>query len=194
MEKLLFINLYFFIIALVLAILEIQIEGPSGWARNLPTWKPSANIWYSKLYSKLMSGKALTGYHLTLFIFILLIFHLPFVFGLPFELVTWVQILSLFFMFTVLWDFLWFILNPSYPLKQFKSQHISWHKKWFLGIPLDYYLGLILSFMILIPVDAMTPRLQLINWWLINIAFFIVQIFVVYLFATHLLKIDQWRK
>ena len=30
---------YFFLIALILAHLEIQIEGPHGWAQKLPTWR-----------------------------------------------------------------------------------------------------------------------------------------------------------
>lgn len=37
-------NLYIFIMATVLAILEIQIEGKHGWAKNLPTWRPSKNL------------------------------------------------------------------------------------------------------------------------------------------------------
>ena len=32
-------GLYFFAIAFVLAQLEIQIEGPHGWAEKLPTWR-----------------------------------------------------------------------------------------------------------------------------------------------------------
>lgn len=31
---------YVFIMALVLAILEVQIEGINGWAKNIPTWRP----------------------------------------------------------------------------------------------------------------------------------------------------------
>jgi len=31
---------YFYIIAIFLAILEIQIEGKHGWAEKLPTWRP----------------------------------------------------------------------------------------------------------------------------------------------------------
>ena len=30
---------YFFFIAFILAHLEIQIEGPHGWAEKLPTWR-----------------------------------------------------------------------------------------------------------------------------------------------------------
>ena len=34
------IGAYFFLIAFFLAHLEIQIEGPHGWAEKLPTWSP----------------------------------------------------------------------------------------------------------------------------------------------------------
>src|SRR5437667_4141 len=51
---------YFFFIAFILAHLEIQIEGPYGWAEKLPTWRwdsPRVRRWF---------GKPVTGYHLCL--------------------------------------------------------------------------------------------------------------------------------
>lgn len=75
-------NIYLFIMAVVLAIVEIQIEGQHGWAKNLPTWRPDSTKWYAKLYGKMMSGKDLTGYHLSMFIFVFMILNLPYVFGL----------------------------------------------------------------------------------------------------------------
>jgi len=54
--------LYFYLIGLFLALLEIEIEGPSGWAKNLPT-KRIKLFWYQK------AGKDLTGYHLILQVF-----------------------------------------------------------------------------------------------------------------------------
>ncbi|MBI4036842.1 hypothetical protein HY385_00245, partial [Candidatus Daviesbacteria bacterium] len=70
-------NIYLFLMATVLAILEIQIEGKHGWAKNLPTWRPKSQSFFVKLYSKMMSGKEMTGYHLSMFSFVVLIFHLP---------------------------------------------------------------------------------------------------------------------
>ena len=43
--------------AVALAVLEIEIEGPRGWAAALPTWKHS---------SVLCGRKPLTGYHVGL--------------------------------------------------------------------------------------------------------------------------------
>lgn len=62
---------YFFFIAFILAHLEIQIEGPHGWAEKLPTWRwdsPAVRRWF---------GKPVTGYHLCLVTCILLFLHVP---------------------------------------------------------------------------------------------------------------------
>ena len=62
---------YFFFIAFILAHLEIQIEGPHGWAEKLPTWRwdgPGVRRWF---------GKPVTGYHLCLVTCILLFLHVP---------------------------------------------------------------------------------------------------------------------
>ena len=37
MQSIIISNIYLFVLAVVLAILEIQIEGKHGWAMNLPT-------------------------------------------------------------------------------------------------------------------------------------------------------------
>ncbi|MCD4705862.1 hypothetical protein K8R61_02150, partial [bacterium] len=77
---------YIFIMALVLAILEVQIEGKNGWAASLPTWRPSEKERYVKFFKKIMGGKEMTGYHLSMFSFVALIFHIPFFFGLSWSL------------------------------------------------------------------------------------------------------------
>ena len=65
------IGAYFFLIAFFLAHLEIQIEGPHGWAETLPTWRwdgPGGRRWFEK---------PVTGYHVCLVTLILLCVHLP---------------------------------------------------------------------------------------------------------------------
>jgi len=37
-------SIYLFVVALVLAFLEVQIEGKHGWASKLPTWKPGETL------------------------------------------------------------------------------------------------------------------------------------------------------
>ncbi|MFA5126926.1 MAG: hypothetical protein WC465_02925 [Patescibacteria group bacterium] len=185
-------NIYIFILAIFLAILEIQIEGPNGWAKNLPTWRPQSKHWFLRFYRKLMSDREATGYHMVMFTFVLLIFHLPYVFGLTPTWEHWVKTLSFFLMFVVLWDFLWFVLNPHYPLKRFKAEHIWWHKKWWGGAPADYYGSIILSNLILWPYIWHADNLSLMAWWWQNLLLFIVQTIIVILFTLYILKIDNW--
>lgn len=186
-------NVYLFVLAVVLAILEIQIEGAHGWAQNLPTWRPT-NIKFRKIYQKIMSGKEPTGYHLIMFTFVLLILHLPYVFGLELTLFNWLKTISFFFMFIVLWDFLWFVLNPHYPLKHFTKEHIWWHKKWWGWLPTDYYFGIIISFLVLIPITLDPGRRAIFDWWIINLILFIIETLVVIGFAFFVLKINNWRR
>lgn len=186
-------NIYIFILAVFLAILEIQIEGPHGWAKNLPTWRPKSKGLILRLYQKLMSDREATGYHMVMFTFVLLIFHLPYFFGLSISWEHWLQTMSYFFIFVVLWDFLWFVLNPHYPLKQFKKEHIWWHKRWRLGLPVDYYGSVILSLMILLPFIWLHSDLSLLAWWLVNIVAFLLETFILIFFTLYVLKIVNWR-
>ncbi len=133
------VALYFFAVALVLALLEIQIEGPHGWAERLPTWRwdtPAVRKWL---------GKPVTGYHVCLNLFILLLLHLPAVVGGT-SIEREGEILSLYFLLCVTWDFLWFVLNPHFGLRRFKPEHVWWFRGWWLGLPRAYFGGLVLSF------------------------------------------------
>lgn len=134
-----------------------------------------------------MSGREFTGYHLTMFSFVLLILHFPYVFGLPFTIEDELKTISLFFIFIALWDFLWFVLNPYYPLKQFKKEYISWHPKWFLKAPVDYWFSFLISFLVIIPNQDF-------SWWARNIFLFSIQTIIVILFTLYILKIDNWNK
>lgn len=193
MNQILFTNIYLFFMATVLAILEIQIEGAEGWAKNLPTWRPAPHHPLAKIFSKIMSGKETTGYHLSMFLFVLLIFHLPYVFGLTITLEHWIKTISLFFIFVVIWDFLWFVLNPHHPLKLFQKEHIIIHKKWLWRVPVDYFLSIFISLLVLLPVHLLNPQENLIAWWATNLFLFSIQLILVILFTLHVLKIDNWK-
>ncbi len=193
MTNIIITNIYIFVLAVILAILEIQIEGRHGWARNLPTWRPKNPNFFTKLYSIIMSGKEVTGYHLTMFSLVILVFHLPYIFGLSINLEHWLKTLSLLFTFFVFWDFLWFVLNPHYPLSKFKKEHLSFHhQKWFLGVPTDYYGGILVSLLVLSPLILISSNIF--NWWLVNLGLFGLQTLLIILFSFYVLKIDKWHQ
>jgi hypothetical protein len=128
---------YFFCIALVLAHLEIQIEGPHGWAEKLPTWRwdsPGVRRWF---------GKPITGYHLYLVTGILLFLHVPQFYGGSWEREA--DLLAMFFFLTVTWDFLWFACNRHFGVARFRKGQIWWFPTWALGVPQPYLLGIALS-------------------------------------------------
>jgi hypothetical protein len=52
---------------------------------------------------------------------------------------------GVYFLMAVQWDFLWFVLNPHFGMRRFSAAHIPWFRIWFLGLPADYYNGLLLS-------------------------------------------------
>lgn len=137
---------YLYLLALALAFLEVQIEGEHGWAAKLPCWRP-AGKWYARLYGKVMGGKEMTGYHVAVFLFALLMFHLSYVWGVPWSTAAEFQTLSVFFLFVVVWDFLWFVINPHYGIRKFHPACVTWHKIWLGPVPADYYGAATLSFL-----------------------------------------------
>lgn len=130
-------GVWFFAIAYALARLEIHIEGPHGWAAKLPTWR-----WEPAFMKK--AGRPLTGYHVWLSVFMLLLLHLPQGY-LGFSWEREAELMSLFFLLAVFWDFLWFALNPYFGLSRFNKANVWWFRTWLLGLPCDYFVGLLVS-------------------------------------------------
>lgn len=159
-------TLYIFLMAIVLALLEVQIEGKNGWAANLPTWRPKPTTWYAKLYKKMMGNKEMTGYHLSMFGFVSLIFHLPFFFGVNWSFSKELDILAIYMIFIVIWDYLWFVVNPHFTIRDFKGDHTFWHQKWFLKLPKDYWFSIFISFIIAIFNKIFFDCEYLKNWFL----------------------------
>ncbi len=123
--------------AVCFALMEIQIEGPHGWASNLPTWRLKLN-WYNRLFP----GRPLTGYHLWILIFLAIVAHLPFAFGLPWTTNGQLRAVAFILFFWVLEDFAWFVLNPHFGLRRFRPEHIAWHRHaWWWIAPRDYWLA-----------------------------------------------------
>lgn len=133
------IIIYLMILAMLLAKLELMIEGSRwGWASKLPCWRKTNK------FIEFVLGKDLTGYHVWLLLMFLFIFHGGFLF------IKWTSakectLLGLFCIFWILEDWFWFLLNDYYGLKNFKKGRIFWHRRWFLGLPHSYWGAIILS-------------------------------------------------
>jgi hypothetical protein len=126
---------YVFAMCVALAYLEVQIEGPNGWASALPTWRSTnpAVTW-------VFGGRPVTGYHVGLNVFLLLALHWPLLFK-RWTLVDECRVLQSFAVMAFVWDFLWFVLNPSFGLRRYDAAHVWWFRRWVLGVPSDYWIG-----------------------------------------------------
>ena len=128
------------VLALVMALVEIEIEGPYGWAENLPTpYRVSGPL--ARLFSLVLGGKPLTGYNLLMFAATLVAFHLPFAFGAPWTAARELALLAAWIAWSALWDFLWFLLNPAYGWRRFRPGNVWWHSRWLWRLPLDYWIA-----------------------------------------------------
>lgn len=125
-----------FVAAFLWAMMEIQIEGKSGWAADLPTWRIEKHLILDIFYG----GRPLTGYHVWAFLFVFFVFHSPILWGYPWSWTMEFKIIGAYDLFWVVEDFLWFVMNPHYGWRKFSPQEVWWHKRWFCGLPLDYWM------------------------------------------------------
>lgn len=169
-----FTAFYVFMLALILALMEIQIEGRNGWARELPTWRASPNSRIFKVFSMIMPGKDLTGYHMIFFVLIVMIFHFPYVQGFPFTFLNWLMTLSLMFLCMLMEDFLWFIFNPAFGLKKFFNNQVPWHERRFLKLPPDYFTAIGSSFLVSLIALVISKNIIILIWWFSNLSLFIL--------------------
>ena len=135
------VNMVFYILSIFVAAylwanLEIQIEGEHGWAANLPTWKIEKHVLLDMFYG----GRPLTGYHVWAFLSVFFFFHLPFFFTHSWTLRQELHAIAAYNLFWIVEDFLWFVLNPHFGWAKFSRGKVWWHKRWLLGLPLDYWL------------------------------------------------------
>jgi len=116
---------YWFTVSLLLALIEIEIEGKYGWSEKTQTWRlpPSRQ---PKVIAWIMRGKVLTGYHLFLFPLAFIFTHSPLFYTRSFSVVQELQILAIYFAWTPLWDYLWFVWNPHYGVLKIVSS--EWYK------------------------------------------------------------------
>ena len=125
--------LFTIVLAIVVALWEIQIEGKNGWASSLPCWKRDTGI-----VVRILGGRPWTGYHTYLIAFVILMMHFPFVLYEDWGFRKELQIWGVFFSFFMLEDFLWFVFNSAFGLKKFRKEYIWWHPTWWGPVP-DFY-------------------------------------------------------
>lgn len=133
-----YIILFLILLAAIHAKMEIMSEGKAGWGLNFPCWR------MNNCLINFLLGKELTGYHFYMCLLFLLIFHSPFLF-IQFNINNELMILGYYFWYWVIEDFLWFIESKHYGLKNFKKGRIYWHKRFFGGLPISYWGGIIIG-------------------------------------------------
>jgi hypothetical protein len=130
-------------LAFLLALWEIQIEGKDGFAAKLPAWR----LEKGRLV-RLTGGRPITGYHVFMVLFLIAMVHLP----LFFVLWSWrleSLLVGFFIGMLLLEDFLWFVLNPHYGVKNFRKGKIWWHNRWWGPVP-DFYWILLVIVVVLV--------------------------------------------
>ena len=120
---------------------EIQIEGPAGWASGLPTWRIESH-WLLDLF---WGGRPMTGYHAWVFPFIAMVFHLPIFLRGRWSWRMEARILAMIMLFWIIEDALWFVLNPAFGWSKFSAGNVPWHKHWWMGVPVDYWISTVIG-------------------------------------------------
>lgn len=188
------IALYWFALAVVLAMVEIEIEGKNGWAEKLPTWYRTSGI--GKLYGLITGSRPLTGYHLFMNLFLIMVIHLGFINGAAWSLTSELILISRCFIFAFLWDLLWFIMNPEYGIYKFKRTEIWWHSKtkWVCGIfPVDYLAALSVSFALNVVATGIAKDMSILKNHLLFIGSFFVFVFLtIYSIAPAYMRWHKW--
>jgi hypothetical protein len=155
--------LFLFGYALLFAAVEIEIEGQHGWAERLPTWF-RVTPWYARLYGLLMRGKPLTGYHAVMFVLPAWSFHLGFVSGVPWSWAAEATTLAAYMIWVVVWDVLWFLLNPRFGWRRFRRAEVWWHSgPWLARLPGDYWSAVVLSLLVAASAVVTTGRFHVVE-------------------------------
>lgn len=170
------IGITLFFLALILALLEIEIEGKHGWAKKTNTWYIK-----SRIFGFFSNKKPLTGYHLFLLILIISFFHLPYIFGVEWNTLSQIQTIIYIILFFLVEDLLWFVLNPYYGLRKFNKESIWWYNKsYWIGtvIPVDYITALFSVMTLSFIAFALTQNIQyiILNLTLIGILFALIML------------------
>lgn len=162
---------FWFIIAFLFALVEIEIEGKYGWSEKTNTWYKKKGL-AAKIWGLFLNGRPITGYHLFMFALFLLLLHSAFFLDLSWNLINELGVLSIYFVLIALEDFLWFVFNPDYTIKNYKKEKIWWFSKsyWIFGLfPIDYLISILASLILAYLAGIFVYQLELIGILLVFI-------------------------
>ena len=143
-------SLFVFLFAVFFALIEIEVEGTEGWAKNLPTARNIiGHLTLYHVYMILLAVLIITGFvyfqHTALCSDCTVdetppksIWHKT---VWPALRVTFKAVFHIIAYFLIQ-DFLWFVLNPGYTVAKYAKTHIPWHKPWWGGIPAFNFVGI----------------------------------------------------
>jgi len=145
--KSILLTIFVFLFSMVFAAFCANAEGKAGWAGNLPAWRPNPDIWWVKILFWIpLLGREVNGFVLFNITFFLMAFLFIPLWGWAHKKVLgfreWGELVCFFVIFSVVEDFLWFVINPDYGLGKFSPSFILWHRHWLWIMPTDYWLGI----------------------------------------------------
>ena len=124
---------------------EAYMEGDTGWKWNPKWWRIN-----------LPSGYTYTAYHIWAFwIFAPLVFIVLPLVAAGFSLRLFWLLLSAYLFGSILEDFMWFVVNPSYPFAKWNPRDTKWYPWITLGrfsLPMSYVIKFVITlFILLVP-------------------------------------------
>ena len=132
--------------AVLLAKVEIEIEGAHGWAEKLPTRRFAKNHPLSRI---IFGGRPATLYHVYLQLFVIMFAHISYAVT-QFSWAKEARICAFIIFFWICEDFFWFVFNPHFGIRKFKKEYIWWHKDQWWGImPREYVIWAIVGIILL---------------------------------------------
>ncbi len=188
------ISLYWFLVALALALTEIEIEGKHGWAEKTATWSKRVSL--PKGFFLFSGSRVLTGYHIFLNIFLIIITHSPLVFFKTFSWSSEFQLISTYLIWALFWDLLWFIFNPYYGWKEFAPNAVWWfgEEPWLMNkLPLKYFIQIGIGLLLITISSQLSGDKRVILDFLILIATFIALTLLSHLFLRRIYHSYYWR-
>ena len=128
------ILIYILFVFVSIAFWEAYIEGRHGWAAKSVGWKMKKDLFFIK---------GITAYHFWSWIIMI-----PMFLALPLVIYGWDLklfgvLLTGYLWGAVLEDFLWFVVNPAFPFKNYNPRKVYWHKWVKIGkleLPQGYFI------------------------------------------------------